>query len=94
MANAILVGERDARINAADVTAFTSLLGKMLIEEDQQVLGHHLRSVLPVARRYGLTVYDACYLELAVRRRAPLATQDKRLVRAARGAAVPLFLRQ
>jgi predicted nucleic acid-binding protein len=36
-----------------------------------------------LARRPGLTVYDASYLELAERSAAPLATLDVTLVRAA-----------
>lgn len=34
---------------------------------------------LPLAERFGLSVYDACYLELAQRRDLPLATLDARL---------------
>lgn len=37
-----------------------------------------------LAERHGLTVYDATYLELAIRTGLPLATRDKRL-RAAAG---------
>jgi predicted nucleic acid-binding protein len=39
-----------------------------------------------VAARYNLTLYDAAYLELALRLRAPLATNDKALVAAAKAA--------
>ena len=35
-----------------------------------------------------LTTYDAAYLELAIRRRVPLATKDKALIRAADAAKV------
>jgi predicted nucleic acid-binding protein len=34
---------------------------------------------LPLADRFGLSVYDACYLELAQRRDLPLGTLDARL---------------
>jgi predicted nucleic acid-binding protein len=33
--------------------------------------------------RYGLTAYDAAYLELAIRKGLPLATFDKELIAAA-----------
>ena len=36
------------------------------------------------SRRHGLTVYDSGYLELAIRRRLPLATLDRKLASAAR----------
>jgi len=39
--------------------------------------------VLTLARRHRLTFYDACYLELAERRAAPLATLDATLAQAA-----------
>jgi predicted nucleic acid-binding protein len=40
-------------------------------------------AILTLARRHGLTVYDASYLELAERSAAPLATLDVTLARAA-----------
>jgi len=40
-------------------------------------------AVLSLSRQHGLTVYDALYLELAVRRNAALATLDSALERAA-----------
>lgn len=39
--------------------------------------------LLALARRHELTVYDALYLELAVRLDIPLATLDRALIRAA-----------
>jgi predicted nucleic acid-binding protein len=47
--------------------------------------------VLTLARRHQLTVYDAAYLELAVRNALPLATLDAVLATAARSEGVPLF---
>lgn len=44
-----------------------------------------------LARRYRLTAYDAGYLELALRLRAPLATLDQELARAAERAGVELI---
>jgi predicted nucleic acid-binding protein len=41
---------------------------------------------LALAKQYDLTVYDASYLEIALRRRLPLATIDKRLAAAAKRA--------
>jgi predicted nucleic acid-binding protein len=40
-------------------------------------------AVLTLARRHGLTVHDASYLELAERHAAPLATLDATLAQAA-----------
>jgi predicted nucleic acid-binding protein len=46
---------------------------------------------LAIAQRSGLTAYDATYLELAIRRNAPLATFDRQLAEAARAAGVAIF---
>jgi len=47
--------------------------------------------VLLLAREQGLSVYDAAYLDLALRRGLPLATQDQVLREAARRMGVELF---
>ena len=44
-----------------------------------------------LARQYGLTIYDAAYLEIAMRRGASLATTDNALAKAAKAAGVPIF---
>jgi len=47
-----------------------------------------IREVLTVARTFRLTVYDACYLELARREGLPLATLDRGLSAAATKAGI------
>ncbi|MGP3726444.1 type II toxin-antitoxin system VapC family toxin [Cereibacter sphaeroides] len=47
-------------------------------------------NVLSLARRHGLTVYDALYLDLAQRRGAMLSTLDAKLAQAARAEGVSL----
>lgn len=46
---------------------------------------------LRLSDRFGLTVYDAAYLELAQRRELPLASIDKALSAAGRRLGVPIF---
>ena len=48
-------------------------------------------NTLQLAERYTLTSYDACYLELAVRKALPLATLDAALRMAATAAGVTLL---
>ena len=43
----------------------------------------NLDTVFYLARQYNLTMYDAMYLELALRQGLPLATLDRRLAQAA-----------
>lgn len=45
-----------------------------------------------LALAYGLSAYDAMYLDLALARRCPLATADSRLAAAARKAGVEVFV--
>ena len=51
----------------------------LAIEIDGESDAHVWSSTLPLADRFGLSVYDSCYLELAQRRDLPLATLDARL---------------
>lgn len=48
-------------------------------------------SILPLALRHGLSLYDAAYLELALRTGLPLATRDEALATAAREAGAGLL---
>lgn len=41
--------------------------------------GDTMKAVCELADNYGLTTYDACYLELSVRRDLPIATLDKNM---------------
>lgn len=41
------------------------------------------RGLVDLGRRFGLSAYDACYLELAMRLRVPLAARDAALRKAA-----------
>ena len=91
IANAILVGERRNRLRQAEIRQFAALLEGLSLLQDRQSVGEHLSNVLPLARKYGLSAYDAAYLELSIRRRAPLATLDGKLLEAARQAGVKRF---
>lgn len=61
------------------------------IEIDDETAGRAWREALALAETYHLTVYDAAYLELALRRSLPLATFDAALRSAAATAGVPLL---
>jgi predicted nucleic acid-binding protein len=47
--------------------------------------------LLALAERHNLTVYDAAYLDLAMREHLPLATLDRALIRAAGETGVMIF---
>jgi predicted nucleic acid-binding protein len=48
-------------------------------------------NILPLAREYGLSAYDASYLEVAIRNGAALATLDAGLEKAGRKAGVEIL---
>jgi len=91
VANALLVGERRKRITPADTAKFLSLLGTFPITVDDQTTTRAWSETLNLARAQALSVYDAAYLELAMRRGLPLATLDDKLKAAAAAVGVLLY---
>jgi predicted nucleic acid-binding protein len=91
IANAVLVGERSKRLRQPEIRRFTTLLQSLPVVQDARPVTAYISEVLPVAREYSLTAYDAGYLELSMRHSAPLATLDAKLKRAARRAGVEIF---
>lgn len=86
--NALLSAERSARLTAQQVNEMYSDIGKLSIALDDGASTMSQRAELEVARKYGLTAYDAAYLELAVRKSSLLMTRDEKLTQAARSARV------
>ena len=85
--NLLIVNERRGRIAEQDTAAFLNFIGRLPITLDNRPDGIAL---LALARRHRLTVYDAAYLELAIREDLSLATLDASLARAARAERVGL----
>ena len=91
VANAVLVGERAKRLRPPEIRRFTTLLQSLSLAQDVQPIGAYVSNVLPIAREYSLSAYDAAYLELAIRHEAPLATLDGKLRQAAQKAGIKIF---
>ena len=66
-------------------------LGSLAITVDPETDTFAWTATLHLADRFGLTVCDAAYLELAQRRGAPLASLDKELDGAGRALGVPML---
>lgn len=66
--------------------SFLTLLDSLPIDTDDARIGSRREAVRLLARRHGLSGYDALYLDLALRRDATLATFDRRLADACRAA--------
>jgi predicted nucleic acid-binding protein len=88
IANAILAGERRKRLKQPEILRFLALLEGLPIVQDGQAVSEIVSNVLPLARHYDLSAYDAAYLELSIRHGVPLATHDAKLQKAAKRAGV------
>jgi predicted nucleic acid-binding protein len=89
--NALLVGERRKRIRQPEVRRFIDLMNGLSVVEDGQPFADTVSNVLPLAREYDLSAYDAAYLDVAVRHEIPLATLDGALQKACTAAGINIF---
>jgi predicted nucleic acid-binding protein len=80
--NALLVAERRKRIKQSEVHRFVELLAGLTVVIASQSVTESVNSILPLAREYALSAYDAAYLDLALQHGAPLSTLDHNLQKA------------
>lgn len=85
--NAIAVNERRKRLSKADADLVLDAIAHLRVEVDRETP----QAIFYLARKHSLTVYDAAYLELALRRELPLATLDDALRKAAKTEGVSLI---
>ena len=86
--NVLIVNERRGRIDQAGSARFLMRLRALRLLEDD---AHDDDTVTALARKHGLSAYDAAYLETALRRGDTLATLDRDLARAAATEGVALI---
>jgi predicted nucleic acid-binding protein len=84
IANVLAVNEKRQRLTKAASVEFLQTLSGLDIRIDRSFPVVDGKVLLPLVWRYGLTAYDAAYLELAKRKGLPLATFDKELIAAAK----------
>ena len=85
--NSILVAERRGRISRLDGDSRFNQWNQLPFETDS---APDFDVAMALARRHGLSFYDAVYVELAVRLDAALATLDQAMMRAAEAEGVPV----
>lgn len=89
LANGLLIAERRGRISMNAVEQGLREIGQL------RILVHERTpepvAIVNLARRHGLTAYDAAYLDLALALAAPLATKGRALAAAAKKAGVELL---
>jgi predicted nucleic acid-binding protein len=86
--NSLLMGMRRKRITKIEAEEFLDSLQRLPIRFTDPV---SYDGVFQLADRHGLTVYDAAYLDVALREGLPLASLDGALVRAAAQSGVRMF---
>jgi predicted nucleic acid-binding protein len=91
VANGLRNGERRGRFEQREVARFTNRISVLSIDVDDIDRDYAFGPLLAVARQYNLSVYDATYLDLAIREGLPIATLDRALERAAHEAGVELL---
>ncbi|HBF13507.1 MAG TPA: VapC toxin family PIN domain ribonuclease [Deltaproteobacteria bacterium] len=89
VSNVLVMAERKGRLTVADTARFLDLLTSLPLRIDEEP--KNPETYLFLAREHGLTSYDACYLELAMRTGSALATKDKSLKNACKKSGVVLF---
>jgi predicted nucleic acid-binding protein len=83
-ANILLVLQRRKRITPSDRATYLASLEGLRLQIDNEAPQIAYHAVSELAEKHGLTVYDATYLELALRRKLGLATRDEALRRVAK----------
>ena len=83
VSNVLLCAERAKRITLQQRQQALYNLKELPIKIDQSTIDRVWFHTLDIATEQGLTVYDASYIEIAIRYGIPLATLDKALKRAA-----------
>lgn len=89
VANGLQTAIRRKRIDAAYRDLALSRLMAQRVTVDSETDRYAWSATVRLAEHHGLTVYDASYLELALRLGLPLATADKALIAAAQSVGLP-----
>jgi predicted nucleic acid-binding protein len=90
MANILGLKLRDGNITQEDVAQSVRLLDLLRITSDG-LQPATMQELLSSVEKYGLTAYDASYLDLASRKGLPLATFDKAMIASAKRNGVSLI---
>lgn len=82
VANVLLIAVKKKRVTPTQASSFIDALTALPIHIDESTSTRAMHSIFTLATQENLTIYDAAYLELAVREKIPLATKDLDLIKA------------
>ncbi len=83
VANVLSIAQRKGWLTAAGLAQFQQVIEDLSLDIDAESSGRAFTHLLPLCPEHRLTSYDAVYLDLAIRKRLPLATRDVGLRKAA-----------
>jgi len=88
MGNMLVMGVKRGRLDATQLDQAMALLADLQVQADLPLSAHRQAQVARLAITHGLTFYDATYLELVLRLNGQLASQDKKLISAAKSCGI------
>ncbi len=94
MANSLLVLQRRKRLTKGERKAALEILASMNFTVDEESARAAFHRTSELAEEHGLTIYDATYLEVALRRKLCLASRDTALIAAAKKCSVKTLQEQ
>jgi predicted nucleic acid-binding protein len=89
--NGLLMAERRKRLDRKRRQRLARFLRDLPVTLDVETADQAWTASVRLAERYRLTLYGAAYLELAQRRKLPLATLDEELIRAGKALGIMLL---
>ena len=89
--NSLWMAERRKRLDATGIAQAVAMVTQLPVVVDPETDDHAGSETLGLARQHALSVYDAAYLELALRRGTRLASLDGPLRAVAKRLGLPLL---
>ncbi len=87
--NVIAVAERRKKIKSYEALNFFKILYELPIQFDDEETDIFYQ-IHPLTREFQLSSYDAAYLELAIRKKLPIATLDRAIQKASKKLGIKL----
>ena len=84
IANGLLVLQRRKKLTSAERKCALETLARLNLTVDEEAGRAAFQRTSELAEKHGLTIYDATYLEIALRRKLALASRDTNLREAAK----------
>ena len=91
VANGLLAAQRRKLLTAAERKTALARLSALTFSVDEETGRAAFQKTSDLAEKHGLSVYDAAYLEIALRRKLPLGSRDEPLRKAAKRSGVTVL---